>query len=151
VTAHHSPQGQERKKSQDNSQRVHKANANIAPKRLNNCVCVPRACRQHLQTCQAGRSGPALPSLQLLQLRKPRRKQSRINRPSIIWAGHHHVRRDNWRQQECVNFSFVVSSCSVWIRSDFVVAYCVVRAIPREVTKGQLVYIFGRCDIFFPH
>jgi len=81
VSAHHRPQGQERKKSQDNYQTVHNANANIASKPLNNCVCVPRTCRQHLQACQAGRPRPARPSLQQLQLRKPRREQRRRNRP----------------------------------------------------------------------
>eukprot|EP00277_Geminigera_cryophila_P000309 CAMPEP_0179429126 /NCGR_PEP_ID=MMETSP0799-20121207/14593_1 /TAXON_ID=46947 /ORGANISM="Geminigera cryophila, Strain CCMP2564" /LENGTH=155 /DNA_ID=CAMNT_0021204899 /DNA_START=139 /DNA_END=607 /DNA_ORIENTATION=+ len=41
------------------------------PKRLKSCVGVPRACRQHLHACQAGRPRPARPSLQQQQLRKP--------------------------------------------------------------------------------
>jgi len=51
--------------------------------------------------------------------------------PGIIWAGHQHGHRGNWRQQRCGNLTFVVSSCSVCIWSDVVVACCVARAIPR--------------------
>jgi len=42
---------------------------------------LPRACRQHLHACQAGRPRPARPSLQKEQLRKPRREKRRSNRP----------------------------------------------------------------------
>jgi len=43
----------------------------------------------------------------------------------IIWAGHQHGHRGNWRQQGCGNLTFVVSSCSVCIWCDVVVACCV--------------------------
>ena len=94
VSAHHRPQGQERKKSQDNYQTVHNANANIASKPLNNCVCVPRTCRQHLQACQAGRPRPARPSLQQ-QLRKPRREQRRRNQQQQLRKPRREHRRRN--------------------------------------------------------
>jgi len=139
----------------------------------------PRAFRQHLHACQAGRPRPARPSLQQQHVRKPRREQRRRNRQQqlrkprrehrrrnrprpadsictharraglvrrarlcsssicashdgsrgaeigIIWAGHQHGHRGNWRQQGCDNLTFVVSSCSVCIWYDVVVACCV--------------------------
>ena len=123
VSAHHRPQGQERKKNQDNYETVHNANANIAPKRRKHrAKTTAFACREHADSIfrHARRTGLVWRARLCSSCSCASHDGSRGAEigPGIIWAGHLHGRRGNWRQQGCGNLTFVVSSCSVCIWSN---------------------------------
>ena len=61
---------------------------------------LPKACRQHLHACQAGRSHPARPSLQQQQLRRPRREQRSRNQQQQLRKPRREYRRKN-RPRAC--------------------------------------------------